>query len=780
MSSYYSIHKKQLVLFGILFIVAILLATVVFLKQRQQIVQYAAGDTVTVIAASDFQATGNLMLKTTSDLALKQNADYVLAIGDISDSGTLSSYQSSYAPTWGRMMSITYPAPGNHDKYPGNINQYLQYFSSRYDSSQTYYSVNWGAWHIISLDSNNPSSSTQLAWLKKDLAANSNKPILAFWHIPRWSTDNTHGNTSSIKALWDPLYEAHADVIVNGHVHVYQRYAPMDGSGNLKSDGIREFTAGIAGNKTRSCPKNDSHLEYRSCGSSGFMKFTLTPTNYSWEYIKSDGSIVDSGSASVHAAAAATETVTPPTSTPVPGQSTQFSLKVLLHGLGNAGDNANPNSSGNFDIQHPQRTVTLEFYDTNNQLAATKQGTITLNPQSGAFTGIIDGSSIQAGSYRIRVAVDKYLAKYIDGIQTITEGTNNVFPEISLIAGDVTNDNLINIVDYNSIIDCFSDILPANVCDQTRIQKNDINDDGKVNQFDYNLFLRELTNLSGDPGLTITFAPKITNVPTSTPPPSSSNSKLTWAPPALNNPTTINVTEANHRSIKLDSSKDYIVKFPDTPLTTPYRVDINGGRNVVIIGGKIVRDQDGAPSDTYYATGLKLYNWTGTMHVEGLEITGAALNDGILIDTRQSGAKLQIENVRIATVQGSEASHHGDCLQNWGGPAIYLVDRVTCITKYQGMMIQPQHFGGPTDVMDVRNSNFVHLTADGYLFFRAGGVKSLKFTNVYGNPGGTKGGTKVGYPENDSVFNQVIMGDAPSDFAPESTVGLNYTSPGYK
>jgi hypothetical protein len=87
---------------------------------------------------------------------------------------------------------------------------------------------------------------------------------------------------------------------VNGHVHVYQRYAQMDGAGTLKADGIREFTDGTAGNNPRTYTKTDPHLEYRLGGASGFMKFTLTPTNYSWAYIKSDGSIIDAGSAPVH------------------------------------------------------------------------------------------------------------------------------------------------------------------------------------------------------------------------------------------------------------------------------------------------------------------------------------------------------------------------------------------------------------------------------------------------------------------------------------------------
>ncbi|MBA3724070.1 MAG: carbohydrate binding domain-containing protein [Candidatus Levybacteria bacterium] len=198
----------------------------------------------------------------------------------------------------------------------------------------------------------------------------------------------------------------------------------------------------------------------------------------------------------VPTAIAATNTPAP-TATPVPGGTT-VQATLLLHGLGKGGDSVNAASLGNFTLQRPQRTITMEIFDVQNQLVLTKQGTVTFDTTAGNFVGTVDlGTQVTTGLYTVKIKTDQYLRGLVDGIQTITVGQKTTLTSLTLLNGDVNNDNQINIVDYNIIVGCYSDLLPPISCNATDEVRADINDDGAVNQFDYNLFIRELTNLGG-------------------------------------------------------------------------------------------------------------------------------------------------------------------------------------------------------------------------------------------------------------------------------------------
>ena len=127
----------------------------------------------------------------------------------------------------------------------------------------------------------------------------------------------------------------------------------------------------------------------------------------------------------------------------------------------------------------------------------TKEGTLTYDNASGSFNGVVSlGTDIASGNYVIRVKSDGYLRKQLPGIQTISSSLITA-PDISLIAGDTNGDNAVNALDYNRLLECFSDILSRS-CDDATKQMTDFNDDGKVNQFDYNLLLREVSVQNGD------------------------------------------------------------------------------------------------------------------------------------------------------------------------------------------------------------------------------------------------------------------------------------------
>jgi hypothetical protein len=185
-----------------------------------------------------------------------------------------------------------------------------------------------------------------------------------------------------------------------------------------------------------------------------------------------------------------------PTATLAPGTSA-LAFDILLHGVGKSGDNVNPNAGGTLDPKHPTRTITVEVFDSQNASVGQASGSIVFDPATGHFSGTVPFEQLSAGVYTVKVKTPQYLRGLVPGIQTITAGQVNTLPAVSLIAGDVNGDNVVNILDYNILMGCYSDLLPPVSCNGGDEVLADLNDDGSVNQFDYNLFLRELTNTAG-------------------------------------------------------------------------------------------------------------------------------------------------------------------------------------------------------------------------------------------------------------------------------------------
>lgn len=196
-----------------------------------------------------------------------------------------------------------------------------------------------------------------------------------------------------------------------------------------------------------------------------------------------------------------TATLTP-TSVPVPTEpsgSTTLSLNLFLDGIGKAGDRVSPgNGNGNMNPEHKTRTVTVQLYNASNTLADTVTGAVTFAASSGSFLGTVDlGNTVTSGPYTVKIKTPQYLRVQVGGIQTIVAGQDNQLHQTSLIAGDINGDNEINIVDYNILMGCYSDLLPPVDCNPANEVMADLTDDGHVNQYDFNLFLRELSNVEG-------------------------------------------------------------------------------------------------------------------------------------------------------------------------------------------------------------------------------------------------------------------------------------------
>jgi hypothetical protein len=200
------------------------------------------------------------------------------------------------------------PSPGNHEYNTANATGYYGYFGNPAgDPTEGYYSYNLGAWHILVINSNCSAiggcgaGSPQEVWLRADLAAYPSMCALAYWHHPRFSSGQ-HGNDAALQPIWQALYDHDADVIVNGHDHNYERFAPQDPAGNADpANGIREFVVGTGGKSLRSLGTLRANSEVTDTTSYGVIKFTLHVTGYDWQFIPVAGAtFTDSGSGACH------------------------------------------------------------------------------------------------------------------------------------------------------------------------------------------------------------------------------------------------------------------------------------------------------------------------------------------------------------------------------------------------------------------------------------------------------------------------------------------------
>ena len=233
----------------------------------------------------------------------------VFTLGDNAyPDGSADAYKDCYDPTWGRHKDRTRPIPGNHDYHTKGASGYFDYFGKAAVNADgdPWYSYDLGAWHIIALDSECEETndcvpnSRQGRWLRADLAASQAVCTLAMWHVPRFSS-GFHGNDNDLDAFWKILYDAGADVIVNGHDHDYERFAPQDPDAvEDRARGIREFVAGTGGTTLRPFEKLAANSELRAANIYGVLKFTLHPSTYEWQFIPTTGPFSDSGGAHCH------------------------------------------------------------------------------------------------------------------------------------------------------------------------------------------------------------------------------------------------------------------------------------------------------------------------------------------------------------------------------------------------------------------------------------------------------------------------------------------------
>lgn len=278
-------------------------------RAPQAFVLVGAGDIAGCKELAGAQATAKLLEKIPGT---------VFAAGDLAyEGGSAVEFKNCYDTTWGKFKDRTRPALGNHEYKDPTASGYFQYWGEQAGpAGKGYYSYDLGEWHIVVLNTNCDAKdlggcaagSPQETWLKEDLAAHPNACIVAYGHHALFSSGffKKHAIHPELKPLWQDLYAAHADLVLAGHEHSYERFAPQDPDGHPDAEhGIREIVAGTGGRSHDPLGFAIANSEVRNSGTYGVLKLTLTPGSYTWEFIPEEGKdFHDSGTGACHNSAA--------------------------------------------------------------------------------------------------------------------------------------------------------------------------------------------------------------------------------------------------------------------------------------------------------------------------------------------------------------------------------------------------------------------------------------------------------------------------------------------
>jgi hypothetical protein len=260
--------------------------------------------------AGDIADCGRLSGAAKTAVLLDRIDGTVFTLGDNAyESGTPKQFADCYAPTWGRHKTRTRPAVGNHEYLTSGARGYFDYFGDAAgDPTKGYYSYDAGAWHVVVINSNCAQvggcrrDSPQAVWLRGDLEAHPAPCTAAMWHHPRFSSGSEHGDDLSMRDLWQILSDAGADLVVSGHEHNYERFAPMDADGRLDpAHGLRQFVVGTGGRELYAWGRERAGSQVKNNETFGVIKLTLHRDGYDWEFVPVEGqTFTDAGSDKCH------------------------------------------------------------------------------------------------------------------------------------------------------------------------------------------------------------------------------------------------------------------------------------------------------------------------------------------------------------------------------------------------------------------------------------------------------------------------------------------------
>jgi acid phosphatase type 7 len=260
----------------------------------------------TLLAAGDIGFCGSQAAATAALVASRRGT--VATLGDNAyPSGSADDFARCYNPTWGRFKSRTRPSIGNHEYRTPTAAGYFGYFGHRAGrAGQGYYSYRLGTWSILVLNSNCDQiggcgeGSAEESWLRATLRAHRNLCTLAYWHHPRFS-EGPHRDDSELDSFWRDLYAAGAEVVLNGHDHTYQRFAPQSPAGEVDpAYGIREFVVGTGGAPLYRFLTDSPNSEARNDTTYGILRLVLGRRGYSWQYVAVGAAFKDGGNTPCH------------------------------------------------------------------------------------------------------------------------------------------------------------------------------------------------------------------------------------------------------------------------------------------------------------------------------------------------------------------------------------------------------------------------------------------------------------------------------------------------
>ncbi len=264
--------------------------------------------TVTLVGAGDIASCSQKNDSATARL-LGNIPGTVYTLGDnVQGQGDINEFRNCYDPTWGKYKKRTKPSVGNHEYITAGAKPYYNYFGWRAGKpGRGYYSYDRGSWHIVVLNSNCNKvggcerRSAQGRWLRNNLKRNPSRCTLAYFHHPLYAS-GTSSDAPEVRPLWRMLHDRRADVILNGHAHRYERFAPMTPGGTRSANGIRQFIVGTGGEPGGDYDGPDHpNMQVMKRNTPGVLKLGLRAESYAWKFVPIAGeTFTDSGTDPCH------------------------------------------------------------------------------------------------------------------------------------------------------------------------------------------------------------------------------------------------------------------------------------------------------------------------------------------------------------------------------------------------------------------------------------------------------------------------------------------------
>ncbi|MDX6298594.1 MAG: hypothetical protein QOI51_2451 [Nocardioidaceae bacterium] len=267
-------------------------------------------------------AAGCQQAATSNQLLTDTTVDAILALGDYQyECGDLADYAASYDPTWGRLDPLMDPTAGNREYQTGTDalgvacptdnataqNYFAHFGAAAHPVTSGHFSFDLGSWHLIALNANCGkagvggcgASSAQTKWLKADLAATKQPCIAAYWHQPLWT--GLGSNLLAYAPWWNALYAAHADLVLNGHIHNYQRFSPLSPAGAVDpGNGITEYIVGTGGEALQPIARTAAPQPVAYSKTFGYLRMTLHSAGWDAQFIDSSGAVLDTSAGTCH------------------------------------------------------------------------------------------------------------------------------------------------------------------------------------------------------------------------------------------------------------------------------------------------------------------------------------------------------------------------------------------------------------------------------------------------------------------------------------------------